>query len=130
MDTMGDADELDVEVAETTPVFTPEARAITAAGLVLTALMAQGLFQYLAFFLLNYDGGPTDPGRQFTIFAAPAGVLAAAGAVLGWTSRRLPATPGVRGLAMAAAVVGAVIVTAVVAGIAVAFADGSDRVLS
>ena len=56
MDAMGDADEADDawddELRHLTgpSVWTPEAQAFTAAGLVLASFCSPGLFQYLLFF--------------------------------------------------------------------------------
>ena len=127
MDTMGHADELgDEDVAVRAPLLSPEARAVTAAGLVLAALMSQGLFQYLSFFVLGNQGSP-DPATQYATFAGPMGVIAAAGAALGWQVRGLPLAPGLRGLGVAAAVVGTVITAAALIGIVVAFTGDPQR---
>jgi hypothetical protein len=55
-DLMGDADELgdDEDAAlRGRPFLTPEARAFTGAGLILTGLLGGTLFQLLSFFVFN-----------------------------------------------------------------------------
>jgi hypothetical protein len=127
MDAMGDADEADDawddELRELTAerVWTPETQAFTAAGLVMSSFFSQGLFQFLAFFIGNGDFSQEE---QVIIYAGPTCVLAAAGALIGWRGRRLPATPTVRGLAVASAVVGAVMALAAASGIVAALVNG------
>ena len=126
MDAMGDADEADDgwddELRSLTgaTVWTPEARVFTAAGLVLASFFSQGLFQLLSYFIGGTDLGQ---GEQAVGYAGPTAVLAAAGAFIGWPARRLLATPAIRGLSVAAAVVGAVMALAAAAGIVAALAD-------
>ena len=126
MDAMGDADELSDDEdpqPDRPPVFTPEAQVFTAAGLVLFAFFAGGLFQYLSFFAFN---GPQDPALQYAVYAGPSGVLAATGAVVGWRARMLDLGSHLRGVAVASAVVGALFAVVVVIGIAVAYTTGPD----
>ena len=123
---MGDADEAgddwDDELQQLTgrTVWTPEAQAFTAAGLVLSSFFSQGLFQFLAYFIGNGDFSQEE---QAILFAGPGTVLAAAGASIGWRARRLPSTPALRGLSVASAVVGAVMALAAGAGIVAALVN-------
>ena len=100
------------------PLLDPEGRAVTAAALVLAGLLATSLFQYLSFFVLSNGNSSPEAWRQYAVFAGPSGLLALAGAVVGWPVRRAEMSPGLRGLAVAATVVGTVVVVAVLAGIA------------
>ncbi|HET9946197.1 MAG TPA: hypothetical protein VFR56_11135 [Actinomycetes bacterium] len=128
MDAMGDADEADGTDAwddelrhlAGRSVWTPEAQAFTAAGLVLSSFFSQGLFQFLAFFI---GDGDLTPGRQAIMSAGPGVVLAAVGAYVGWRARLLPSTPALRGLSVASAVVGVVMALAAAAGIVAALAN-------
>jgi TRAP-type C4-dicarboxylate transport system permease small subunit len=122
MDSMGDAAELGADElsAEDQPFLTDEARAITAAALVLAGLLATGLFQYLSFFVVNRNGDSVSPTLQFAFFAGPSGVLAGAGAVLAWPVRRSRGNRVLHGLAVASIIVGIVIAVAVTMGIVVA----------
>ena len=120
---MGDADEADEawdhELRQLTDqsVWTPEAQAVTAVGLVPASFFSQGMFQYLAFLI---GGGDLSPEQQAVIYASPGGVTAAAGASLGWRGRRLPSTPVLRGLSVAAAVIGVIVALAAAASIVAA----------
>ncbi len=120
MDSMGDAHELfDEDLPSADGVMTPHARVLTGAGLVLAAMLTIGLFQYLAFFT---GTSGTSPGSQYTIYAAPTGVLGLVGGWLAWSVRRdWELTPTLRGLAVATAVVGAVLAVTVALGVVVAF---------
>ena len=102
---------------ESQPFLTDEARAITAAALVLAGLLATGLFQYLSFFVVNRNGDSLSPTLQYAFFAGPSGLLAGAGAVLAWPVRRSAANRVLHGLAVASIVVGIVIALAVAMGI-------------
>ena len=118
MENMGQADELgyDDEVPlDHEPFLTPEARAFAGAGLVLTSLLGTGLFQFFSIFVLNDGDG--ERWRQYLTYAGPSGVLAAAGATLGWPVHRAATSPVIRGPAAAAVIVGTVIVVAVIAGL-------------
>ena len=127
MDTLGDGSVLDDDAPATAVTwFTPEARVLTAAGLVLAAFTATDIFQYLAFFVLDNNGG-RDSGMQYTVFAGPAGAMAAAGAWLGWQGRTDPLAPVLRGLGGAATVIGAFLAAAVAVGIIVAFFFAPDQ---
>jgi pheromone shutdown protein TraB len=127
MDSLGDGDELafdDEPPARPVPFLTPEARAFIGAGLVLASLMGASLFQVFAFAVLNDNDPNADPWRQYLNYAGMSGVLAAAGAVMGWPVRRAPTSASVRGLAAAAVVVGTVIALGVIAGlVAIAMRD-------
>jgi hypothetical protein len=118
MEELGQADELgyDDDVPQYHDRFlTPEARAFAGAGLVLTSLLGTGLFQFFSIFILNDGDG--ERWRQYLTYAGPSGVLAAAGATLGWPVHRAATSPAIRGLAAAAVIVGTVIVVAVIAGL-------------
>ncbi len=122
MDTMGDADELDDDggFRPAEPVMTGHARVLTGAGLVLAGMFTTGLFQYLAFFLLQGSNGGS-PGIQYTIFAGPTGVMSLVGSWLAWSERRSSdLSPAFRGLAVAAAVVGGLLALSVAVGIVIA----------
>ena len=129
MDAMGDADEADDawddELRQLTgrSVWTPEAQAFTAAGLVLASFFSQGLFQFILFFV---GGNDFSAWEQALLYSGPGAVLAAAGALIGWRARLAPSTPALRGLSVAAAVIGAVMALASVAGIVAAWARGPD----
>jgi hypothetical protein len=120
MDSMGDADELafddDGFPPGREPFLTPEARAFIGAGLVLASLLGTGLFQFFSFFVMN-DGGESQRWQAYLSYAGPSGVLAAAGAILGWPVRSAETNRSVRGLAAAAVVVGALVTLGVVAGL-------------
>jgi hypothetical protein len=128
MDAMGDADQYgdgdwDDELhhqGSGRSVWTPEAQAFTAAGLVLASFFSQGLFQFLAFFI---GDGDFSQEEQAILFAGPGAVLAAAGASIGWRARRLPSTPALQGLSVASAVLGAVMALAAGVGIVAALAN-------
>jgi hypothetical protein len=79
------------------------------------SLLGTGLFQFFSIFVL--DDGDGERWRQYLTYAGPSGVLAAAGATLGWPVHRAATSPVVRGLAAAAVIVGTVIVVAVIAGL-------------
>ena len=111
-DELGYDDELPLDHE---PFLTPEARAFAGAGLVLASLLGTGLFQFFSIFMLNDGDG--ERWRQYLTYAGPSGVLAAAGATLGWPVHREATTPAIRGLAAAAVIVGTVLVVAVIAGL-------------
>ena len=126
MDAMGDADEADdgwdddhQEVTDRS-VWTPEAQAFTAAGLVVSSFFSQGFFQFLAFFIGSND---LSQAEQAILYAGPTALLAAAGAYVGWRARRLPTTPALAGLSVASAVVGTVMTVASAAGIVAALVN-------
>jgi hypothetical protein len=127
MDATGDADEADAgwhdELRSLTgaTVWTPEAQAFTAAGLVLASFFGQGLFQLLAYLV---DKGDLSQHWRALLYAGPGTVLALDGATVGWRARRLPSTPAVRGLAVSAAIVGGHI--ALTAGASIVVALTSD----
>jgi hypothetical protein len=129
MDAMGDADEADDAWDDklrhlTGPsVWTPEAQAFTAAGLVLASFFSRGLFQYLLFF---NEGNGFSAWLQALTNSGVCAVLAAAGAVVGWRARLAPTTPALRGVSVAAAVVGTVMAVAVTAGIVAAGLRGTE----
>jgi hypothetical protein len=121
MDSLGDSDDLYSMPPVRTTLMTPEARAMTATGLVIAGLLSPGIFQYLALFLYLGPNG-NDIGWQYTLNAGPSGALALAGAWIGWSVRDDPRLmPMARGLAVASAVVGAAIAVAVVVGAVLAF---------
>jgi hypothetical protein len=127
MDATGDAyeadDRWDDELRQMSgrSVWTPEARAFTAVGLVLASMLTFGLFQFLAFFI-SRDG--LDPRTQPLFFAGPSAVLSAVGALVGWRARQAPLSPVLRGLVVATAVVGGVVAS--LAGLGVVAAMTSD----
>jgi hypothetical protein len=125
MDAMGDADGWDDELQnETGPkVWTPEAQAFTAAGLVIVSLFSQGLFRFTLFFV---DGDEFSAWKQSVVYSGPGAVLAAAGAFVGWNARRTPSTPTLRGLSVAAAVVGGVMALVAAAGVVAAGMTAPD----
>lgn len=128
MDSVGDAAEADDgwddELRQLTgrSVWTPEAQAFTAAGLVLASMLTFGLFQFLGFFFYR-DG--LSPRTQPLFFAGPSVVLSTIGALIGWRARRAPLPPALRGLVVAAAAVGGVV--ALLAGLGVVAAMTSDN---
>ena len=134
-DRMGDADEWadDVEDGEVQPpgepFLTPEARAFTGAGFILAGLMGTGLFQFLSFFVLNDNNAGAARWLQYSVYAAPSGVLALAGAVIAWPVHREPANRLVHGLASAVVIVGVVIAVAVAAGLVAVATTGPDTTL-
>lgn len=107
-------------------LLTSEGRCLTAAGLVLCSLFIGGLFQFLGFIVLDRSGGGSQ-AMQYTVYAAPSGLTAAAGA---WLARQSLGTPDLdrilRGLAGAAFVIGVVIAVATAVGIATAFTLAPD----
>jgi hypothetical protein len=108
------------------PLLTPETRALTAAGLVLCSFFAGGLFQFLGFLIVERTGGYGET-VQYTVYAAPTGLMAAAGAWLGRQALGGLALDRVlRGLAGAAFVIGVVIAVATTVGIVAALALASD----
>jgi hypothetical protein len=115
---MGEADKLgyDDELPQQhDPFLTPEARAFTGAGLVVASLLGGGLFQALSFVVT--DGDEPEGWQLFLTFYGPRGVLAAAGAILGWPVHRAATSRAIRGLAAAAVIVGTVITMSVIAGL-------------
>ena len=112
LDAMGDAGELadDEDLTPGQQFLTPEARAFTGAGLVLAALLATGLFQFLSYFVLNRNGSSPSPTLQYVIYGGPSGVMAAAGSAVAWPVRRWTGNRAVHGLAVAAVIVGILIV--------------------
>jgi hypothetical protein len=129
--TMGDADELDdyEEPAPGEPFLTPEARAFTGAGFILAGLMGTSLFQFLSFFVLNDNNGGAARWLQYSVYAAPSGVLALAGAVIAWPVHREPTKRWVHGLASAVVIVGVVLALAVAAGLVTVATTGPDTTL-
>jgi hypothetical protein len=131
-DLMGDADELGLDedlAPQSRPFLTPEARAITGAGFILAGLMGTGLFQFLSFFVLNDNNGGAARWLQYSVYAAPSGVLALAGAVIAWPVHRAPTNRLVHGLASAVVIVGVVIALAVAAGLVTVATTGPDATL-
>jgi hypothetical protein len=134
-DLMGDADdwadELDDDEIPSPgePFLTPEARAFTGAGFILAGLMGTGLFQFLSFFVLNDNNGGAARWLQYSVYAAPTGVLALAGAVIAWPVHREPTNRFVHGLASAVVIVGVVIALAVAAGLVTVATTGPDTTL-
>jgi hypothetical protein len=129
MDSLGDGDELryDDDVPPLRePFLTPESRAFIGAGLVLASLLGTSLFQFFSFFVLN-DGGEPERWRQYVVYAGPSGLLAAAGAILGWPVRDAATSPSVRGLAAAAVVVGVLVTLGVIAGLITLTTVDSDQ---
>jgi hypothetical protein len=130
MDSMGDGDELEYDddlPPDREPFLTPESRAFIAAGLVLASLLGTSLFQFFSFWVLN-EGGDPDRWRPYVAYAGPSGVLAAAGAILGWPVRDAATSPAMRGLAAAAVVVGALVAVGVLAGLIAVATKGSEPV--
>jgi hypothetical protein len=128
MDIMGDADELyddDSYRPPATQGFTPEARVLTGAGLLLASLLGTGLFQAASFFVF---GGNNDrsPSEQYALYAGPSGVLALAGAVLAGSLWRRPVGRMLHGAAVAVTVVGLVLAAAVALGFLVIDRDGGS----
>jgi pheromone shutdown protein TraB len=123
-DTMGDADEWADQLDDdeslapgSQPFLTPEARAFTGAGLILTGLLGTTLFQILTFLVLSNNNGNAERWQQYALYAGPAGVLALAGAVIAWPVHRQPVSRLVHGLASAVVIIGLVIAIGVVAGL-------------
>jgi hypothetical protein len=127
MEATGDADEADSgwddELRQLTDrsVWTPEAQAFTATGLVLASMLTSGLFQFLGFFFSDL----LNPRTQPLFFAGPSVVLSAVGALIGWRARQAPLSPALRGLVVAATVVGGAV--ALLAGLGVIAAVTSDN---
>jgi hypothetical protein len=117
----------DLPAMDRPPVFTPEGRVLTAAGLVLSSLLVGGLFQFLGFIVLDRVG-PYGEAVQYAIFAGPSGAMAAAGA---WLGRRtmgdLELDRVLRGLAAASFVIGAVIAASAALGVVIGFALDPTR---
>ncbi len=129
MDTVGDADALleDEEPAPGPPrLLTAETRAVAGAGLVLMSVASSGIFQYTAFLFLSRDGS-SGQTTQYLILAGPCALLAALGAASGWSTRGQPLTPGLRGVAGAAVVVGAALVVLVAASLVLGLLLGTDN---
>jgi hypothetical protein len=130
-DLMGDADELGLDedlAPQSRPFLTPEARAFTGAGLILTGLLGGTLFQLLSFFVFNSNDGSTSRWQQYSLYAGPVGALALAGASLAWPVHRQPTSRSVHGLASAVVIIGLVIAVAVAAGLlAVVTTDPSSN---
>ncbi len=129
MDFMGDADELgrDDDLPPRDGVMTSHARVLTGAGLVLAGMLTIGLFQYLAFFIYAGTSSGNSPGGQYTVYAAPTGLMCLVGGWTAWSVRRSDdLTPTLRGLAVATAVVGAVLAVTVAVGVVVAFTQEPD----
>jgi hypothetical protein len=130
MDTMGDADLL-ADDEEPPPradrMFTAEALALAGAGLVLMSVFATGVFQYATYLLFsNNEGGGMGRTTQYLLLAGPCAVLAAAGAVLGWSTRGRTLTPGLRGVAGAAVIVGTTIALLILGTAVVGDVWGND----
>lgn len=130
MDTMGDADLL-ADDEEPSPrgdgLFTAEARALAGAGLVLMSVFATGLFQYATYLLFSSnDGEGLGRTTQYLLLTGPCAALAAAGAVLGWSTRGRTMTPGLRGVAGAAVIVGTTIALLIVGSAVVGDVWGND----
>jgi hypothetical protein len=125
MDRIGDDGEIrydDMPPLGRPPLLTPEARAMTGAGLVLCSLLVGGLFQVLGFLLLDRLGENSQAG-QYAVYALPTGLMAGAGAWLARTALPdLVLDRILRALAVAALVVGTVIAAATALGIVAAFA--------
>jgi hypothetical protein len=120
MDSMGDADELAFDDDDFPPqrqVFlTPETRAVAGAGLVLMSVFSTAVFQYAVFLLFEgNDGSAMARTTQYLLLAGPTALMAAAGAGLGWSTRHRLMSPGLRGVAGAAVLVGVVIALSVAA---------------
>jgi hypothetical protein len=118
MDTMGDADLLaddeDDFPPQRQPFLTAETRAVAGAGLVLMSVFSTAVFQYAAFLLFEgSDGSAMGRTNQYLLLAGPTALMAAAGAGLGWSTRNRAMSPGLRGVAGAAVLVGAIIVLSV-----------------
>ena len=131
MDAMGDADELGFDDDDfpprRQPFLTPETRAVAGAGLVLMSVFSTAVFQYAAFLLFqNNDGSATGRTNQYLVLAGPCAVMAAVGAGLGWSTRDRAMSPGMRGVAGAAVLVGAVIVLSVAATAVAGYLWGDD----
>jgi hypothetical protein len=128
MDTMGDADRL-ANDEEPPPradrLFTAEALALAGAGLVLMSVFTTGVFQY-AIYLLFSNGDGMGRTTQYLLLAGPCAVLAATGAVLGWSTRGRTLTPGLRGVAGAAVIVGTTIALLIVVTAVVGDVWGND----
>jgi hypothetical protein len=106
--------------------MTPEGRVLTAVGLVLSAFFANGMFQFLAFFLGDTVDSFGSRTLQYLLYSAPSGALATAGAVLAWKSRGTPLSPNLRGLAIGAVVIGSLVAGAVTLSIVAAYTVGPE----
>jgi hypothetical protein len=129
MDAMGEADELgyDDELPPgREPFLTPETRAIAGAGVVLMSVFSTSVFQYMAFLLYRNDDGSSAPATQYLLLAGPTAVMAAVGAGLGWSTRNQPMSPGLRGVAGAAVLVGAGLALLVIATSVAGYVWGDD----
>ena len=123
MDALGDEPEIPEDgelVPARAPLLTPEAKALTATGLVLCSLLGTELFQFLSFLIGDSEGGVSQASR-YALFAGPGGALAAGGAVLGWQSRTASTHDLVRALSVAALIIGSLIALATGAGLVVAY---------
>jgi hypothetical protein len=130
VDTMGDADELghDEDLPEqAAPLLTVEGRAIAGAGLVLMSTFATSIFQFVGFLIFNQNGQGVSPTTQYVLIAGPAALLAGAGAALAWSTRRQHLSPGLRGIAGAAVVVGVAVAALVVISIIAGYAFGPEN---
>ena len=130
MDTMGDADLL-ADDEEPPPradrLFTAEALALAGAGLVLMSVFTTAVFQYATYLLFsNNDDGGMGRTTQYLLLAGPCAVLSATGAVLGWSTRGRSMTPGLRGVAGAAVIVGTTIALLIVGTAVVGDVWGND----
>lgn len=134
MDMLGDAeaveaedgvyDEYDAggEGATRLAWLTPETRAVTAISLVFFSFFASTPFQFLSFVVVDRNDGTFDAAKQYAVYAGPAGLVAALGALMGWRVAREVALDGrMRALAGAAVLVGLFVAAVTVVGIIVGF---------
>ena len=130
MDAMGDGEELGYDDGlppRHEPFLTPETRAIAGAGLVLMSVFSTGVAQYAVFLLFeNSDGTPMSSMTQYLLLTGPTAVMAAVGAGLGWSTRNRLMSPGLRGVAGAAVIVGAGIALLVAATTVGGYVWGDD----
>jgi hypothetical protein len=129
MDALGDADELafdDDLPPGREPLFSAETRAIAGAGLVLMSVFSTTIFQYATFLLFNNNDGSMGQTTQYLLLAGPCGVVAAAGAGLGWSTRGRDLSPALRGTAGAAVVVGVSLALLVVGTVVAGHLWGDD----
>ena len=128
---MGDADELgfdDDVPSGREPFLTPETRAVAGAGLVLMSVFSTAVFQWAVFLLFDdNDGSATARMTQYLLLAGPTAAMAALGAGLGWSTRGRPMSPGMRGVAGAAVLVGAGIALLVAATAVGGYLWGDDQ---